>query len=272
MAVSFKAAIGTSDYAVDMQSGLDTLKGTSDAMTIIAISVLEKKVPQKLTKKVSARTKLRRSFKGSYGMNFEVEVVNEDQRERLAEIGEETLAKITSYYIYESLYLEPPTLSAKANAIIEELSEIEDDLLYKLRNPMIAMHHVCKNFGHPLRIDYVKDGNQEQIARLTQDTSENLTKLERDVVSEDFEVIITRFNSFTGNGRLVIKGQEETVAFGFGSNYAAVNYAWKKLVSDNLHTNNSVAEENWTFIEIEAQRMKLKSGRTVKLLIKGITG
>lgn len=86
---------------------------------------------------------------------------------------------------------------------------------------------------------------------------------------EDLKVSITRLNINTGNGRLLIEDEEETVAFGFGVIYKEVKLEAKKLFSKNLDINNGMERENWIKLKISARPIKLKSGKIVKYIVTG---
>lgn len=69
---------------------------------------------------------------------------------------------------------------------------------------------------------------------------------------------ITRLNINTGNGRLLIKGEAETVAFGFPAQkkYRELQLTAKQKFSDNLHTNNGKPNEEWLTLELVAHAQK----------------
>lgn len=84
----------------------------------------------------------------------------------------------------------------------------------------------------------------------------------------ELEVLITRFNTFTGNGRLQIKGRRETIAFGIQA-YKVMNLMTKKLFSKNLDDNNGITEkEDMKYLKIKATSLQKKDGDIVKYLVR----
>jgi len=84
----------------------------------------------------------------------------------------------------------------------------------------------------------------------------------------ELEVLITRFNTFTGNGRLRIKGKNETIAFGITA-YKVMNLTTRKLFSKNLDDNNGITEEEeMKYLKIKATSLQKRDGDVVKYLIR----
>ncbi|MEM8013591.1 hypothetical protein Q4R53_15130, partial [Morganella morganii] len=81
---------------------------------------------------------------------------------------------------------------------------------------------------------------------------------------------ITRLNINTGNGRLLIKGQNDTVAFGFPARYEDVKKTAKKQFSANLDNNNGISRDEWKTLSLKAHTQKTNDGRIIKYLIEEI--
>lgn len=58
MEVNFDLVIGSEDYTVDMQSGLETMHGVSDSTRLISEVILTNKVSNKKTHRSDIRTSL----------------------------------------------------------------------------------------------------------------------------------------------------------------------------------------------------------------------
>ena len=80
---------------------------------------------------------------------------------------------------------------------------------------------------------------------------------------------ITKFNIHTGNGRLLIEGENETKAFGFRFDYKFVNYELKKIFTKNLDKNNGLADENKIYLQLRTHSLIKKNANIVKYLIVG---
>ncbi len=270
MSINLDVVIGTPEYEVDMKAGLDTLHGVSDATRCIAETLLTQKVPQRQTAKSNVRTIMKRTFSGSYGQMFTIDISDEDLRKEYRKIGNATFAELMSYFMSESLYLETAELSEKAQKIILKLGDTAESLVKQLRvSAMEDVHEVSTKFGYPVTIRYRKSAlEQITIAKFDSTTVQALQARESD---EQTEILasITRLNINTGNGRLLLKGADETVAFGFGIEYKAVTLAAKKIFSENLNFNNGLNSSNWRFLRIIVRPIKLRDDKIVKYIVKG---
>lgn len=220
MSINFDILIDTPEYAVDMKSGLDTLQGVSDATRTIAASLLADTVIKRKGHKSKVRTKLKQTFKGSYGHIYSLEVYDEVLKNKLAKIGKATFAEIMTYFISESLYLEHNDLSKKAEKVIDKYGANTEKLIEYLRESALENIHASSiRFNHEVKISFRQSRNKRtEIATFNKKTAKALeAKLSDDKIS--IVTIITRFNIFTGNGRLNLKDATETVAFAFGVNY-----------------------------------------------------
>ncbi|EMK5461591.1 hypothetical protein V9G51_000523 [Vibrio cholerae] len=116
-----------------MKSGLDTLQGISEATRYIAETLLTDNVPKKLTHTKKVRTRLKKSFKGSYGQVFGLDIEDDLLKRKFKDIGAEVFAELMGYFVSEALYQEPLKLSPKAEKIVTDLGEKEEALINQLR-------------------------------------------------------------------------------------------------------------------------------------------
>ncbi|MEM8142327.1 hypothetical protein Q4R50_21140, partial [Morganella morganii] len=80
------------------------------------------------------RTKLKKTFEGSFGQIFSLEIECEDLKRRFKRIGRDVFSELMSYFIHEALYRETPTLSNKADEILNNLTEkLQNELIDQLR-------------------------------------------------------------------------------------------------------------------------------------------
>ncbi|CAK2505646.1 conserved hypothetical protein [Vibrio crassostreae] len=272
MKVNLDIVIGSPDNEIDMQYGLETLKGTSDVVSIAAEAILRARVPEKRTHKSDARTKLKQSFTGSYGHKFSIEIVDKELQSRLRKIGTDTFLEVLSYFVLEALYLDTGQLSPDAEALVDELSDITDKLVDRLKEPLVDTHKIANYFNYDIKLRQRKRGWPEpkELLLFNNCTAKNITDAERSDVEEEMDVVIVRFHSITGNGRFYIKAQEEIESFGFASKVRAVNDEMRKAISSNLHKNNTLPPENGEFIKVRVKRVALPTGKVIKYLITGI--
>ena len=270
MPLNLDIVIETVDYEVDMKAGLETLQGASEATLSIVETLVTGKVALRHRGVSSVRTILKRTFKGSYGQVFAVEISDEELQREYKKIGNATFVELMSYFMKESLYLESADLSAKAQKIVDSLGDSAEALIKKLRvSSMENLHKVSTKFDHDVKIRYRKSLNEKVvIASFNKSTVLALQATESDK-STDITASITRLNINTGNGRLLLEGADETVAFGFGIEYKEVRLEAKKKFSENLDHNNGIDSSKWKTLKIIARPIKLRDGKIVKYIVTG---
>ncbi|MEI7255873.1 hypothetical protein [Dickeya dadantii] len=274
MSIDFDVVINSPDLSIDMKSGLDTLQGVSDSSRFIAETILgevRENVPKKILHTSKVRTNLKKNFKGSYGQIFSIDIYDEELKKRFNKIGKSVFAEIMSYFINESLYLESEDLSDKAQKIVDGLGEKPDELVKQLRvSSLENAHEIAIKFDREIKIRYRKSKSEQiELAQLNKKTALTF-KAQESKTKEDIVASITRLNINTGNGRLLVKGSSETIAFGFLVKYKEVKLEAKKVFSKNLDTNNGLSSESWSFLKLQVQPVKLQDGKIIKYMITGM--
>ncbi|WP_083610105.1 hypothetical protein [Neptunomonas phycophila] len=270
--LNLDVVVNSLENEIDMQYGLETLKGTSDVISIAAETILRERVPEKRTHKSDVRTRLKNTFTGSYGQRFSLEIEDKDLQKRLRKIGDEVFLEVLSYFVMDALYIETPDLSDGAEIIVDQLSDISDKLVDRLKEPLIDMHKIAVYFNYNIQIRQRKRGLDvpRQLLLLDKNTAKNITEATCSDEEEDFDVVIVRFHSITGNGRFYIKKLQAIESFGFASKIKVVTDQIRKSISENLHKNNTVDPENGTFIKIRTKKISLPKGKVIKYLITGV--
>ncbi|ADD69575.1 conserved hypothetical protein [Denitrovibrio acetiphilus DSM 12809] len=270
MSINFDVVIDSPDQSVDMKAGLDTLQGVSDATRSIAEFLLNERVVQRRSHKSQVRTNLKKTFKGSYGHIFSLDIYDVDLKRKFNQIGKDTFAELMMFYICESLYLETNKLSEKAEKILEKLGDNSEDLIKQLRVSCLEnIHEISTKFYHKVTVNLRKSrDNRRAIAEFNESTAMALQATAADE-KYDIEAGVTRFNIFTGNGRLMVKDTTETVAFGLEENYSKIEIEFKKQISENLSKNNVLDLEKWSYLKFKVQPLKLQDGKVVKYIITG---
>lgn len=269
--LNMDVVIGTEDYSVDMKSGLETLAGISDATRSIAEAILTNKVPQSLNHKRDIRTTLKKTFKGSYGQEFSIDIMDEEHKRKLRKMGRRVFLELMSYFMNESLYSESKPLSVDAHRYLNEMDEAAEELMAKLRrSPMENGHAVPRNFALKVKVRYRQSrDNIETLAEFNENTNKSLVVI-RDTVESTICAGISRLNIGTGNGRLVKKGDEDSTAFGFSSSYKEVLYGIKKKLSQNLDSNNGRDREHWDYLDLRVIALRRMDGLIVKYMVLGL--
>ncbi|NUW66942.1 hypothetical protein [Vibrio coralliilyticus] len=263
--------IQTEEHAVDMKTGLETISGASEAVRSVVEAAITDNVSQRNTSANKVRNKMMESFEGSYGLVFEVGTEDPELKAKLRNIGNENMSQVISYFMSEALYQESPPLTPAAAAVVEGISgETQEQLIEKLRrSPLQNAASVPSSYGHNVLIKtHTGEFDRREVITISQHSKTNLSP-KANSEALNLRACITRLNINTGNGRLLIEGESETVAFGFPSAYKEVRVAARKRFSENLDKNNGLSSDQWEYIDITATTLRLKSGHIIKYLISG---
>ncbi|WP_423172624.1 MULTISPECIES: hypothetical protein [unclassified Stenotrophomonas] len=269
MEVTFDVVISSPDESVDMKTGLDTLQGISNATRRIAEAVLAGDVVQRLNHKSGVRTTLKKTFKGSYGQIYSLDVVDAKLNKSLKSITRPGFVELMEYFLKEAIYEDGGELSSRPQRVVDKLGDSAEQLIQELRTSCMGeIHEVSKKFGYRVKIRHRSGANRTAVGSFDART---FLSLQAEVDAKDTELVagITRFNNKTGNGRLQLVGEKDTSAFGFAGQYSAIKFEAKKVFSGNLDRNNGLDPDRWKYIRLIANPVRLRDGRVVKYIIKG---
>ena len=272
MKVSLDLVINSGDDEIDMDYALQTLLGASGVTSIITETILRGKVKENRHQSNEIRTNLKHSFTGSFGQRFDVVISDRKVAARLSSMTRTVFAEVMSYYIYESLFLEGPALSDAAKKVVSGLDDIEDELTKAIRNRLKNMHKISTMCNYSVDLNYRKPGEKQKIITLNKNTALNITELIETNHDHQIEAIVTRFNTFTGNGRLLVRGEEKTTSFGFLNGLKYVTDAQTKKITSNLDANNRLAEEEREYLLLKVRDLTISNGEVVKYLIIEVDG
>ncbi len=272
MKVSLDLVINSGDDEIDMDYALQTLLGASGVTSIITEAILRGKVKENRHQSNEIRTNLKHSFTGSFGQRFDVVISDRKVAARLSSMTRTVFAEVMSYYIYESLFLEGPVLSDAAKKVVSGLDDIEDELTKAIRNRLKNMHKISTMCNYSVDLNYRKPGEKQKIITLNKNTALNITELIETNHDHQIEAIVTRFNTFTGNGRLLVRGEEKTTSFGFLNGLKYVTDAQTKKITSNLDANNRLAEEEREYLLLKVRDLTISNGEVVKYLIIEVDG
>lgn len=272
MKVSLDLVINSGDDEIDMDYALQTLLGASGVTSIITEAILRGKVKENRHQSNEIRTNLKHSFTGSFGQRFDVVISDRKVAARLSSMTRTVFAEVMSYYIYESLFLEGPALSDAAKKVVSGLDDIEDELTKAIRNRLKNMHKISTMCNYSVDLNYRKPGEKQKIITLNKNTALNVTELIETNHDHQIEAIVTRFNTFTGNGRLLVRGEEKTTSFGFLNGLKYVTDAQTKKITSNLDANNRLAEEDREYLLLKVRDLTISNGEVVKYLIIEVDG
>lgn len=270
MPINLDVVFDTPEQSLDMKAGLESLQGVSDATRLIAETILNEGAPERLSYKGKVRTNLKKTFKGSYGQVFDLEIYDPKMLQKFHRVGKSSFLELMRYFLAESLYQEPSELQPKAQKVLDDLGGVAEDLVNQLRvSALDKIHCVSVKFGYDVRLRFRKNSQEQIVVAKFNGDSARVLEAKEDSHDIDLVVSITRLNINTGNGRLVESDKFETVAFGFGAEYRSIKLEAKKLFSENLDHNNGLDREQWKTLRVSARPIRLKDGKIVKYIVKG---
>ncbi len=254
MKVSYDLIIESGEEELDMEYGLETLAGTAEVTCILAEAILRKRIIRRRSHVNPARAVLKKNFTGSYGQNFDIVIHDPELISELRRMTRSVFSEVMGYFYVRGNVFKSKQVSPEATVIINDLSDIADELIDRIRAPLIRMHKINLQKNYEIELNY----KSPQIKR----TSLDLLKLPRQILTDsrvsgqrfDIRAMITRFNARTGTGRLVLEGEDDTIAFGFSSPLRNIPADQKSNVSLNLHTNNGL-NDNYTYLTLNVSQV-----------------
>lgn len=268
--------IGSPNNSVDMKTGLETLDGASETLWHISEALLVDKVSTKHGKKDSPRAKvktdLQQTFSGSYGQRFSINIIDSNAQKAFNKLTHQTFVELTTYFMNEAMYQDTKELSDKANEKLKELGDNAERLVKQLRkSSLLRTHSALSNFGYETKIRHRRRNHGiTQLVALNEDTLNSLKAVKQEQ-SVEIEAAITRLNINTGNGRMQLRNEGDTVAFGSKSPYKNVLMSTKRTLSKALdHNNTSKSSDNWRYLTFEAIPIVRHDGKVLKYLYTGI--
>ncbi|WP_152596934.1 hypothetical protein ACSVCE_08825 [Chromobacterium haemolyticum] len=269
MDINFEVIIQSYEEEVDMDYALETLSGTASVTCLLAEAILEQKVIDRRTNANEIRARLKQSFRGSYGQNFSIHIADLKLQKQVNTIGKSVFAEVMSYYIQEALYINGQEISQDAKDVIKSLEEIEDRIIKRLKSPLRHMHKITAKNNYDILLNCRPKGENIEIVRLDKVTSDIIMATKKTPRPIAISAVITRFNSRTGNGRLILENQESglTTPFNFDTALEKVPTGLKKKITENLHNNNGRDEGRLEFIHLLAYGIENSDNTTIKFLI-----
>ncbi|MFL7025026.1 hypothetical protein [Enterovibrio norvegicus] len=271
--MNFDILIDTPEHTVDMKSGLDTMQGASEITRVIAGVLVSGKVPSRKDHKNPIRTNLKKSFKGSYGHTFSLDVYDKELKKKFDDIGSKVFSELMSYFFLAAIYEDTKPLSIAAKAKLDELGEdVADSLLDKLRQtPLKSLHQIPERFNYTVKLRYRENAHDQTILAEANRTTflKLIPKPSNKVIN--ISACITRFNINTGNGRLLVVGDKETIPFSINIPYRDVKLDTKKKFTRNLDDNNGIHDnDKRKYLTLPSKTIKTSNGKIVKYIVTGI--
>lgn len=234
---------------LDFYYGAKALEGTSEVVALVAHTILNETLTKQVPSIEGIRANLRKSFVGSHGQKFELEIFGSEQLRVFRYIGKEGFFQIMEYYI--GLATGVSSEITKDSAIRWERSYIKDDvdLIKRIREPLLRIHKPIENQGYKVKINRGK----KTVSEFNEKTLEYIAHEVQDTKSIIIEAVITRFNSLTGTGRLLTDENLPSVSFSPKNQWKTFQFKQRKIFSKNLDRNNASEE----FLPIRLEVLKV---------------
>ncbi|AUM03993.1 MULTISPECIES: hypothetical protein [Enterobacter] len=267
--IDFLLRVESGKSLVDMNYALDTMKGFSSTISAVSEGALSE--PEEFKSKSSIaddiRTELLEGFLGSYVQKFRLKINDPVKELKLKRMSNSVLAELITYYVNEVLYAKQPELSKKADKHIKKLEPIESKIITRISSWVEDMHTLSIRKDYSVKLYRLTDAKKFVLFEVNKTTYGNAFELTEDADITEIEAVISRFNIFTGNGRLLVNGDNSTIPFGFAGAYSKVKGADKQKISRNLSANTAVADEERVNITLSVKPKRNKSNEIVKYVV-----
>lgn len=265
--IDFLLKVESGKKLVDMNYTLDTMKGFSSTITAITEGALSDDFKSKSSAADDIRTELLESFLGSYVQNFRLKINNPQKELKLKKMSNSVLAELITYYVNEVLHAKQPKLSKKADYYITKLEPIENQIITRISSWVKEMHTISIRKEYAVKLYRKTDLKKFNLFEINKTTYGNAFELTDDANITNIEAVISRFNIFTGNGRLLIQGENTTTPFGFSGGYSKVKSSYKQKISQNLSQNTILPDDQRVNIPLMVKAKRNKSREIVKFII-----
>ncbi|MGP6472907.1 hypothetical protein [Rahnella aceris] len=269
--IDFSLRIDSGTSLVDMDYALETMSGFSAALSIITDSVLSTSVPANRGAADDVRAQLMGAYLGSYVQNFKLRINDAAKIAKLNSLGSSVVSELISYFISESVYIEPAKLSKAAERRLAIIEPNENKIIDRIHESVKDMHKISKMKGYTVTLKRKVNVREMNVIQINKSTSENIFNISEDDNFSDISAMVTRFNSFTGNGRILLDGNVSTIPFGFIGSYSRVRAFSKRLVSQNLHDNTAINTDARTSLIFTVKAKRNMSNEVIKYLIRDVT-
>jgi len=268
--IDFVIRVESGKELVDMNYALDTMKGFSATISAVAEGALSPSFKTRSSTADDIRTELLEGVLGSYEQKFRLKVNDPLKEHKLKQMSNSVLSEMITYYVNEVLHANQPQMSKKAEKLIKNLEPIESKVIKRISSWVEDMHTLSVRKNYVVKLYRLTPQKRYNVFEVNKTTYGNVFELTEDANMSVIEVVISRFNIFTGNGRLLCEGENSTVPFGFSGAYSKVKESFKKSISYNLSANTAVPDDKRVTIRLEVKAKKNKAGETIKYMIYSV--
>lgn len=265
--IDFLLRVESGKNLVDMNYALDTMKGFSSVISAVSEGALSNEFKSKSSVADDIRTELLESFLGSYVQKFRLKINDPLKEQKLKKMSNSVLAELITYYVNEVLHTKQPQLSKKADRHIKRLEPIESKIIERISSWVADMHILSVRKDYTVKLYRLTELKKYNLFEVNKTTYGNAFELTEDANEVKINAVISRFNIFTGNGRLLIDGENSTIPFGFSGAYSKVKSSFKQKISRNLLANTAVPDDKRVNVTLTVKPKRNKSSEVVKYVV-----
>ena len=234
---------------LDFYYGAKAIEGTSEVVSLVADTILNRTLTKQIPSIEGIRANFKKSFVGSFGQRFELNITGTEQVRVLEWLGEDGFFQIMQHYIGQAVGVDyeitNPIALSWANTYIED----DVDLIQKIRNPLLRLHKPIERQGYKIKLNK----RRTTISTFNDSTFQYLSHEITEAEPVTIAAVITRFNKLTGTGRLILGADEKSISFAPARSWRIFPQRQRKFFSRNLDLNNG--SENFTPINLEVIRV-----------------
>lgn len=235
---------------LDFYYGSKALEGTSEIITVLSNTILNREVVTKIPSIEGIAATFRTSYEGSFRQRFMLKITGDEQRRRFEAIGEGAFLDVMSYYLTRPLLTQYEFSYRRASKIVEELQPDYRSLMKRLYGPLLKLHKPVEEQNYTVELKR----RRTNLVRYNHVTLENLIVERADAERIIIEASITRFNRLTGTGRLILEEDSESVSFEPFLPWREFPAEQRRKLSRNLDANTDDA--NFTRIRLEVTTIR----------------
>ncbi|MBF8641810.1 MULTISPECIES: hypothetical protein [Pseudomonas] len=249
--------IGTGEVEygdLDFYYGAKALEGTSEVVALVAHTILNKKLAKQVPSVEGIRARLKKSFVGSFGQKFELDIYGEEQLRVFNYLGEDGFFQLMQYYIGQAVGVDYPITKPVAKKWDEIYIEDEVELIQRIYEPVMRMHKPIESQGYAITLSK----RRSALAVFNNKTLEFVKHEVKEPKTVEIKAVITKFNRLTGTGRLILGEEAASVSFSSAKSWRMFPLKERKILSRNLDKNNGA--EDFDPINLEVTRITSVGG------------
>lgn len=244
---------------LDFYYGAKAIEGTSEIVSLTAQTILSGQLVKHVPSVEGIRGSFRKSFVSSYGQRFVLNIYGVEQVRVLNYLGEDGFFELFSHYVGLAVGVYSPITKRVAKSWHDKYVKDDVDLVQRLRQPLLRVHKPIESQGYKVNINK----RRSLIFGFNRETLDYISREELEPKKVTIQAVVTRFNSLTGTGRVLVDRDAQSISFSPARSWNAFPAKQRKALSRNLDGNN--AAEDFMPLTLEVSRV-LGAGDVVKHL------